>query len=616
MTFGHPYILLGLVVLPLVAVLYIRRAGKREVLVPSLALWKAAAAEAVAETGRRLGALDLSLALALLCLAALIVAASDPVIRAGSERAPRLLLIVDRSASMATRTASGRTRWQRGVEDVSKLLGRMDDGSVMLLGLPLAAGPGLSELSPSQARSQLRDFSPTDMPLDIARELSRCAGLAVRGASAVVVMTDNPAPVPDKLGGKPVLVVSHGGPSGNIAIDAFEVTGGDGGKLSVFVGVRNHSGRRVDVPIALYCGDKLGPEGRLGLAAGARGTWTADSPADNPQNVEVRLKVDDDLPSDNQVSAVRLGAGETRVAYVGRGNQFITRALGLLPGVALSQFRLTGEVKSGFDLYVYDSMTPDKLPPGDVVLIDPATVGPFSVRGAIRDKAGVPVSVARKGSPLLRHVDVGALRVRRVLEVKADSAAEPLITAADGKGTVLMRWQDKRTRVTLVGCGLVLSETNWPMLASFPIFWANVVADVAGRRNALGDVPTSFPVGEHIAVRQKADAELSCTGPDGEPVRLTPGRGARSYFLPTRAGVYTVGGGAVDGGATEEQYAVNMMCGIESANTGTPSRPSAELEESMLAPARGAGVSLWRYFASAALALALGYWAATGRRGR
>jgi len=612
MTFGHPYVLLALPVLPLVALLYIRRAGRREMAVPSLALWRAAAVGTAAETGTRLGAFDLPLVLALAFLASVILAAGGPVLTLGKRSAPHVLVIVDRSASM---TAPGKFAQARS--EALELLGRLDSGKVTIIGLPLAAGPVLHGLVPAQARLRLLSLSPTDLPLEIGGELSRCAGVA-RRASVVVVVTDNPRPVPERLAGKPVLVVSRGGRVRNVAIDAFEVTPGDGGAVHVFLAVKNYSDEAATVPVAVRVWRGAGPltaatalagkSRTLVLPPGGRAGLTESLPAGD--SIGADLDVDDGLDVDDHAVAVRAGPGRVRVAYVGRGNQFILRSLELLPDVALSQFRLTGDVDAEFDLYIYDGVTPDKLPGGDVVLVDPAgRVGPFNVRGATAGEWRGAVKV--KDAPVLRHVNVAALRFKRTLSIDGGPAAETLVRLAGADAAVLMRWQDDKTRVLVIGCGLVLSETNWPMQSSFPMFWADVLAEAAGRRSAAQGAWSSSVTGERIVVRRRPGAKLSAVGPDGEPVPLVPGRGARSCFFPTRAGIYKV-----SGGPSPQRFAVNMLHPAESESAGAQSAPSADLEKSFLAPGRGAGVPLWRHLAAAALVLALGYWAAAARRGR
>ena len=607
MTVGHPYILLALLLVPLLALLYIRRARKREITVPSLMLWRTAATTGAADAGKRTGALDLPLVLALLFLVAAIVAASGPVLVTRTNASPILLIIADRSASMAARTESGETRWARTVEYAAAPLDRARGGSVMLVGLPLAAGPGLDNLTPAEAKSALDKLTPTDMPLDLVKELARCAGLAGR-SSAVIVITDDAALVPEKLAGKPVLVLSYGGPSANVAIDAFEVSRNDDGKLVAFVAVRNYAGKPATVPVAIEFEGGPSPgvqKHDLELAPKGSATLTAALGVTDADVVEVRLGVKDDLASDNRAVAVRSGAGRVRVAYVGRGNQFIERALQLLPGVDLSQFRLTRDVKGGFDLVIYDRVTPDTLPAGDVVLIDPAgKIGPFEVQDAAAGDAWMRVAAVNE-SPLLENVDTGALRFKHLARVKAEAAAKTLLESAEARAAALVRWENADARITLVGCRLVPAETNWPMLPSFPFFWANIVDDAGGGKGRE-DLPTCSLTGEYVTLKPKGD-QLTVTGPDGKRVSLVPGAGARSHFLPTTAGIYQTEG---------VRYAVNMIHPSESDTSGSEATPSPELLESVLAPSDAAGVSLLPHLAIIALALAFGHWftAARGRR--
>ncbi len=603
MSFGHPYFLLAFLLLPVVGLLYLRRAGKREAVVPSLMLWRTAASEAIAETGKRPGWFDLPLVLALVFFAAVIVAASEPTIDARCEAAPDVLIIVDRSASMATKTESGKTRLDRSIQDVVGLLERLDCGEVMLIGLPLAAGPALEKLAPAEARRRLRELAPTDMPLDLMHGLSRCVGSG-RRVSAVIVITDDVEAVPERLGGKPVLVVSHGGPSSNIAIDAFEVSRSDAGVL-VFAAVKNYSQVSAEVPVAVLADGEKAEQFNLKVRAGGRAMFCA-GPLKEAAEIKVRLKPNDDLQSDNTAVAVHSQEERLHVAYVGRENQIIMRALGLLPGVEVSRFRLTGDVKGGFDLYIYDGVTPDRLPAGDVILIDPlGKVGPFTVQDPVTNTAGMR-AVATDKSPLLQNVDVGALRFERALNVVAEPPARELVTIANAQATVVMRCETESTRVTLIGCGLRLSETNWPMLPSFPIFWANLVAAAAGREDLIAALPVYSLTGRRVVVSRPVGGRLTVAGPGGERVPLIPGYGARSYFLPTKAGIYKTDGW---------RRAVNMLHPAESDNSGSASSPAPGLQKLVLAPVERAGVSLWGIFAITALACALAYWAVAAREG-
>lgn len=609
MSFGQPAALLALLLVPAFVFLYVRRAGRREAVVPDLSLWRAVAAETRAEAGRRLGALDLPLVLAVLFLVAVIGAVARPVLPVPSERSPAVLLVVDRSASLKARAPGGGSRWDQAVGAARDVLDGLT-GDVLLIGLPVRAGPGLTELPASEAAARLRAMGPTDLPLDLPAELTRCAGVGGRRASAVLVVTDSPGAVPRRLGGVPVLVLSSGGPVRNAAIDAFEVRRGDDGRLVPFVAVKNHGAGRLTGWLELAAEGGRAARRPLELAGRSRRVFDDLPRLDDAGAVEARIVLDDDLALDNRVIAAAVGTGRVRVALVGRGNPFVERALRLLPNVDLSRLRLTGDVVGEFDLFVYDSVTPARLPEGDVVLISPepdAAVGPFRIGAAGRH--GPPVGAVRVGdSPLLENVDVGALRFERVLEVTGSAGVRTVLAAAAGRGTVLMEWTGPRRRVTVIGCGLILSETNWPMTASFPIFWSNVIERTRG---AGGDAPTWFPVGGYVAVRRPAAGPASVTGPDGEPVDVLPGQGARDYFLPTTTGVYTV-----RAGERRTRYAVNLIDAGESGTAGAVSRPSASEVRAALAPVTDAGVPLWRYFAVAALALGFAQWGVAGRGSR
>jgi Ca-activated chloride channel homolog len=596
--FDRPELLFGLLLLPLVALLLIRRAGKRETVVPSLWLWQQAAAEASAEAGRRLGAFDLPLWLALLVLATTLLAASGPVLDVQSTQAPSVLLLVDRSASMAT-LENGETRLAWSVRHAVALLDAIRPQSVVLVGLPFDAGPAPVEQPWADASKTLRGLTPTDLPLEIADAVSRGAPLA-RQASMTLVLTDQPGEVPPALAGKPVAVISRGDKADNRAIEVLEITPHDAG-LSAFISVRNHASTAKSV-IAREA--TSGQTAEINLPPNAAATHLFEGLRPDTARIDIRLDPGDTLRSDNRAVAVRPHQAEFRVAYVGRGNAFLLRALGLLPGVAVRQFQLTSDVTEAFDLYIYDGVTPKSLPPGDVVLIDPVRLsGPVQVTGARRDADGLRV-VAERPSPLLADIDVAALRFKRLLRFDAPNTAEPLLKSGDA--AALLRWTDGPSRVTAIGCGLTPADTNWPMLPSFPIFWSNLLADLAGTQTP--GLPAYHLTGERIVLRVPADGQLTVTDPRGEAVGLTDAAGARKMFIPQFAGIYTL----TENGL-QRFLAVNMMHPGESGQASSRSKPSVSDVRSRLANVVGSGVPLWRPLGGTALVLAFAFWMTSAR---
>ncbi len=605
MSFGFPGALLGLLLVPLFVTLYLRRAGRRETLVPDLTLWREVAAVSQAEAGKKVGSLDWLLVFAVLFLTAAILAAAQPVLHLPTDRTPAVLVVADRSASMRARAPDGGTRWDRAAGAAAEVLDGLT-GEVLLLGVPAIAGPPLAEMDGPRAAALLRRMAPTELPIDLAAEFARSAGIARRRAAAVLVVTDRPGAVPPRVGDVPVFVFSAGGELTNAAVDAFEITADDDDTLRPFVAVRNYGAQPIEGRLELIADGAEVFRQPLSLAGEERLAFTGLPALDRAETVEARLVVDDDLALDNRAYAAAPGTGRIRVALVGRENPFVSRALRLLPEVDLSQFPRADDVEAGFDLVVYNEVTPARLPEGDAVLIGPepnTTVGPIQIGDAAEHSP--PAGAVRvSDSPLLENVDLGPLRFARLPEITAPAEARTVLEPADGAGTILLTWEDPQRRVTVVGCRLVLSDTNWPMTASFPIFWSNVIDPVGGE----GDVPVWFPIGEYIAVRRPPSGALSVVGPEGEPVDIVAGRGGRDYFLPTKTGVYTV-----EAEGRRALYAVNLLDPGESGAAGAESRPSHSDIEAALAPEADVGVPLWRYFAAAALILGFVCWGLIGR---
>lgn len=154
MTFLHPLALLGLLLLPLLALLERWRRRPRPLLWPSLVLWRVAAA-AEAPARRRVEPLLLYECAAVLLLS---LAAAGPAWRAAGP-ARRVPVLLDEGPHMQARLADGRTALEATRDEIARMGNRVDvhpvrdlcraaagwpeDGGVVLAtSLPDVEGPG------------------------------------------------------------------------------------------------------------------------------------------------------------------------------------------------------------------------------------------------------------------------------------------------------------------------------------------------------------------------------------------------------------------------------------------------------------------------------------------
>lgn len=601
MTFGHPFALIALAALPVLAWLYRRRAGKRTLTVPSLMLWRAALAKAAPESGSRLGRWNWATVCAILFLVAAILAASAPRVRLHSAAPSCVVVVADRSASMATVTSTGETRWTRSVDALATLLDKKRPDRVTLIGIPRTAGPAAETLSADETVKRLRDLAPTDMPMDIGNQIAAVAGYG-SDASGFIVLTDNIASIPDTLAGKPVAAVSFGEPSRNTAIDALDVSRAADGKLTILTGIVNYSAASMTIPVNIHAGNAQLASISVQLAPHARTALIRTIPSAPTGTVRVDLDVRDDLAADNHAVAT-IQTQPLRIGLAGRSNEHVLQALRSLPGVQLIELGAAPDAAPGCDVVIFNGIAPKTLPDADVILIDPPhDIGPLHIAEPLDSPGGLRVL----GEPAL-DVNWSGVLFRRAarIEVQPD-AATPLARFDEGGLPLAVQYDDGPRRVVGIASDCMLAATNWPRSPAFPIFWARLVESLA-RRHA-GPIGC-YRTGEFIPLPVASAAAPSVIGPDGKPVPVIAA-GSQNLFLAEHAGLYKID-------ATPPEFAaVNMLDPFESANAGETSFDRGRLLRVLAAHGERPQLELWRYFAVAALGFVFAYWGLAARRGR
>ena len=481
--------MLGLAAVPVLVALSLWRWRRREVRVSSLLLWRDVAARwREAPKARRRRQADplllLRIAAALVLTAGLCgLAAMGP-----ARRSRRLAIVVDRSASMAARRPDGRTRWEACRDELLTLLESLDPWDrVALAAVPPPAGSTLgSSLEPAAAATRLRSIAPCDAAVP-PQELAAAAGAARTAADAVVLLATDA-----RLEGLPrgVAVVAAGAPAANRGVVAFAAREGRDGRHEVLVRLAN-AGAEPSAATVLVLAD--GREvARRSLELAPRGRTEALFEADlGPAVVlEARLEGKDAMAGDDAAWLARR-LRPTRIAWVGKPNYPLRRALAVQPGAEVADLPELPEraVPDGFHLAVYHRAVPRTLGGGIVAVVAPdGQVGRLRP-GRLR-AAGQALVVAPR-DPLMAEVRLDAVALGRVAPAAGFDGFTPL--ARVGAGPVLGRWREDGTTVVYVGIDPEASP--WPLDPSFPIFWANVVAAASGDAAVFGCIRPGERVG-------------------------------------------------------------------------------------------------------------------------
>ena len=242
-----PLALIGLLTLPIIVAFYMLRLRRRDLPVGSTFLWQQLIRDVEANAPWQRLRFSWLLLVQLLIAAIVVMAAARPFSAEQSDLASNVVLIVDTSASMATRT-DDEDRMDLARTRAAEVVGRMPEGGrITVVAAADTAEVLVSETDDHAAALEAIDgIAATQLPGDLTDAFALSSALAARDSdSTIVVVTDAAGDELPEVGvGAPVLVERIGASDANQAIAALSALRRSGGaQLDLFVAVANPSSR-------------------------------------------------------------------------------------------------------------------------------------------------------------------------------------------------------------------------------------------------------------------------------------------------------------------------------------------------------------------------------------
>jgi len=325
-----------------------------------------------------------------------------------------------------------------------------------------------------------------------------------------------------------------------------------------------------------------------------------------------------------------MSESQLRVLVVGEGSAPLLRALNvdLLTRVAvLSTAQYQGG--GGWDLVVFEGWVPEALPPSAVLVVAPSG-GPESPTSPVASLppigsptssiAGVEVSGEvetpiiidwDRDSPYLRFVQFADVHVARSAALRPGPGTRTLVESPEGPLLVLT----PRAEGDVLVIGFDLMDSDWPLRASFPIFIANVLAEV--RRTRGGAFRGAVATGTEVRLPVPADAgEVTVTTPSGRKHVVPVAVGGVTFTETTEVGFYEVR--ADDSKRSEtppvQYFAAALLDAEESDIAPRRNLSLAGGPVKTLSSVTVANREIWGLFALAALVLVMLEWYCYHRR--
>lgn len=473
-----PWVLLAAAI-GVVAALYWLQPPPRQIVVASSLLWERVLRERPPGTDRLRWWLSLLLAS---LIAALIVSAILPVHRvangASDPASRRLIVVIDDSQTMSTRTTDGATRLQHAIAGARILIGSRAAGSEVWVAdtMRRIVTPGF--LDRDDALAQLSRIvatagTPPVIPLPLARD-----------GMEIVVFTDGVA-----IGALPARanVQSVFEPVENAGIIAFDVRAAptDSRRYVAYVAIANAGGTRKSIELTVSGVGGKRVVRTLAIDGGAAGREIMDVSdfAGGPLRASIAMS-GDGLALDDVAYANLPEHRTLRIALVTRGNPFLEKSLAAQPGVRLTivdPARVGDE--NGYEAVVFDRTAPKARPLVPALLILPGRTA--WLPPPLREVTGVTAGAWNASHPVLENVSLRDLGIDRAagFDLKDRTAKAEIALATTSGGQPLILASDDGPR--WIAMGFALEESNFALRAGFPVFLGNALDWLANEQALL-----------------------------------------------------------------------------------------------------------------------------------
>ncbi|MGQ4807346.1 hypothetical protein NKDENANG_00694 [Candidatus Entotheonellaceae bacterium PAL068K] len=611
MTWLNPAAFAFLATIPVIILLHALRYRRRDVQVSTLFLWDRVLREAHGTLGLRRLVHNLPLLLQIVFVLLLTAVLAKPALTTAVSDSKDIILVLDVSASMQTRTAQG-TRFAQAQQRALKVLRKLPSERQMAV---IAAGRQARVVAFfTQEKALLHEaitqLQVSDAPGNMREAISLALSLFTHGngMKEVVVIGDGAYGQLNDLD-FPRNQMHHiriAGGTRNVGITRLALRkrpeAAEG--YEVLIAVKNFSPQAIETPLHLTMRRRRLLERQLSLQPGQEVVVVTGLSGPLKGVAEAELLLDDDLPLDNRAYGVIAAETQTWVLLVGHSNYFLERLLTSLPGVLVNVIPEVSEemlprLLETNRLIIFNGVPPPPLQQGNFLLID---ILPQDDRlqdfGVVKQPQ---VLDWNRQHPLLQFVDFADVRIEEARALRPQAGALSLV---DGTDTSLLS-VIAEPRLRLVTLAFDPMRSDLPLRVAFPVFISNLLHWVAPQQGdfTAGQIQAGMPYAVFFDPPVK---QLDIQEP-GEKI-------PRKHKVPGNPWIFTAAdrvGVYIMRAKDQKHYlTVSLLDETESAINPAWALPSLTPQANATA-IRQAGVvetPLWHYVLLGAVLVLLGEW--------
>lgn len=540
----NPIWLLLLGLIPVLLIIHSLKPKAKEVDVTGLFLWKGVLKEA--RGGSRIQSLMKNLPLLLQILIVILssLALAEPVWTRPTLIKGNVVLVLDSSASMQTRTTRG-IRFDQGKAEALRLISELSDESRMLI---IEAGNRPEIKSPfSKDKKRLREVIEGLQPLDVSGDITSALYLAlsfVEPASEdmVYLITDGAVTGLNSLLQKHrkihPLIISGG--ETNVGITNFQCRPdpGIGDVYQALLEVKNFNPHPVVCPIRMTIGEETVFKKRVELKGLEKKRFLIPLLRPGSGIVKAILDIQDDFPLDNQAYSILQPSGELSILMVTRGNYFLKTLLEAYPHFRVDTLKEINpssweEQVQNHDLVILDGISPPATERGNFLMINAFSPSIPITKVGVQEN---PVILDwDRRHPVMQDLDLGTLQIRSATLVKTETGIKPLLEARN-QG-LIYAYEKEGLRAVLINFDL--KQSDLPFRIAFPVLMTNCFRWLQPHQFSFA--PLQVKAGEPFPLYLRPATQSVFIGlPSGKWVRQPVPSNPFPFLHTKKVGVYTV----------------------------------------------------------------------------
>jgi hypothetical protein len=540
----NPIALLLLGLIPILILIHSLKPKPRQIEVTNLFLWQEALRER--RGGIRMQSFPRNLPLLLQILAVILasVALAKPVWTYTSQIGGDVILVVDSSASMKTRAASG-IRFDQAKKEALKLVDELSGESRMLI--IEASGKPILQSAFSNDKAHLKGVIEGIQPSDMPGRLDKALYLALSFIDPeqddwAYIITDGAGTDFEELVSthkriKPVLI---SGGDKNIGITRFEFRRelDFEDRYEILLEVKNFNPHPVLCPIHVTLEEKRIAKKTVGLRAFEKKLLILPYSGLITGTAQVTIELDDDFPIDNNAYNVMSASKEIWILLVTKGNYFLEKLLEAYPNFMINSVNEIipsswGEQTSRHDIVILDRISPPSTERGNFLLIDSFSPSiPIAEVGKIDD---VEVLDWDRKNPLMANLDLSGLTIEAATLVRADKTLKPLLESPENG----LMYTYEKSGLRAVFLGFDLTRSDLPLRVAFPVMMSNIVQWLHPHVLRFTSLKTKAgkPFDIHL---ESQTGEFSIGTPSGKWEKQRTKSNPFTYADTGKVGIYTV----------------------------------------------------------------------------